>query len=193
MIPVQLVATHMLSACGSSVHIRIKLTTQVNGIVHFRNLDTQVHREVLPIHRISDKVISATYAQVINDAIHLIWFFARCIFIIAQFHFQVITQRERQTGRTSPTRSLTKTGIIHHLKDRQTILIQFRHYISCLIAHSHHLIICTIKTAITFGPHRVTKIGMVVKTNRWRHHMTETVHLIAEPLAKWDIESIQLC
>ena len=62
MIPIQFIASHMLTAGGSGVHIGVKLTAQVNGIIHFRNLNTQIHREVLPVHGVGYEVIATTDA-----------------------------------------------------------------------------------------------------------------------------------
>ena len=85
-IPVQLIATNMITAGSCGVHIWVKLSAQIDGVIHFRNLDAQVHREVLPVHGIRDEVIATADTEVINDAIHLIRFLACGIFVVAQFH-----------------------------------------------------------------------------------------------------------
>ena len=192
MIPVQFIASHVLTAGGGGVHIGVKLTAQVDGIVHFRNLDTQIHREVLPVHRIGNEVISATDAQIINDAIHLVWLLARGILVVAQLHLQVIAQRERQTGSATPTWCLPKSGVVHFFKDRQTILIQLRNQVTRRVTRGHHAVIRAIETAITLSPHRVAEVGVITETQRRRHHMAEAVHLVAKQFAIRNVEAIQL-
>ena len=52
----------MTSASCGGVHVWVKLTAEVDGIVYLWDLNTQVYGEVLPIHRVCNEVVSTADA-----------------------------------------------------------------------------------------------------------------------------------
>ena len=54
-------------------------------------------------------------------------------------------------------------------------------------------VVTAVETTITLRPKILTKVRAVTETQTRRHHVSKSIHLVAEPLAEWNIKSIQLC
>ena len=76
----------------------------------------------------------------------------------------------------------------HH---RIAVVVQLGHEILISQRVSHRRTYRLIVRTVVSPPLR-SEVRVVIETDAWRHHVSEPIHLVAEPLAERRIESVQL-
>ena len=195
-VPVLLIRSNRLSKRVEFVHIRIQRRTQVNRVVHFRNLNTQVHAEQVEVHRIRQEVIATIDTEIINYRPHLIRLISRCILVVTHFHFQIVRNAEGQCSRVSVGRIAVKRTF------KSVVCLMHKHRIAVLVVFLYlqarcrinHIRINRLVVTAVISPETLTEIRVIREAECWSDHMSELVHFaVREQFLTRRVEAVNLC
>ena len=98
-VPVLLVGSDWCAKRVQLIHIRVEVRTQVDGVVYFRDFDTQVDVKQAPVHRVGNEVIASRNLKLVDQTHHLKRLLSRRVVAVDDLHLQVVVHREIQHRR----------------------------------------------------------------------------------------------
>ena len=140
--------------------------------VALRQLQAQTRGEVAPRAHISSHVIGHRGAQLVNDAD----FLEACRVVVGlDFHLDIIRDIHRDASRLTLSRT-SENGTLEH----------------AILYHRHIAVLIGLLIDIPEAIARRAEVGRIAETDRRREDVAHSLYLIAEYLARRDIEAIEL-
>ena len=189
--PVLLVGADRVAVRVQFVHIRVERRVQVDGVVvQLREFQTQVDREITPVHRVGGEVVTAVDREIIDEADHFVRLFARRVVFVDDLYLQVVRHAEVKARRHPARRvALRETRIDLVQEDGVARFVHFLDLAAgnavCLPRIDWLLVVAVI------APETLFEIGVVTDGECRSDYVTELLHLaVREEFLKRRVEAV---